>query len=725
MGAKRKTPVSIRIEEEVNTEVSHNDRLPQLKPYIDITYVKGSGVKQVTRWFLMKPTEIAINESTQIQKSSGGNFVVIGAKLLHHSNNNASTPLVEWCQSKGLSEQFSINIARILIHYLYGRELSTSTIKNIAYSITKFIEFIAQKVVDNRINASEYTPSSIDKETWVEYLNINPEKIAFNNIKNIFTSHTTTNINGWLSQLKYRQNKTLEKEEQASELDGTRDYSDSVMLQLLMLLTESFTRRIEYLKHYENLSEADMPIEWEKPNSEPRYFNTGVGLKRGERTYTPEGENIYKWLNDEGDGYQILINHHLMHYKYGAFISKNSKYLNLQKRLMNSSGELHSLAMKFYRTMGEWHGYDFPKSPTSLTKFYINKQTSSESNLEINQIGWCLANLIMMQTGINKEVALSIPSRTKNNQSILSRQNTLFIKSSGESNEIELIGYKDKTGTAKRKEITIRIVKNTPIHEMLIEYERHVKLDFNGPFFEFNNTFINKWNTAGKKEGFRNLYPIINDEGENLNSIDTPRFRKVFASSKLIDFLKSVKSANELARKLKEAHDHDSFNTTFNNYLMKSGASRGVMDIAIATITSSKLEEGLKFKGQFETDTEAPKLKKVFLCKCADPTSPTHQVAIADECKHYDLCLGCEQSIVSKEHLPFICYRILQYEEERRKDPTIWSATFENRWLIAQDCLEKYAIKDKRNGKELIDKAWHAARTGLISLAPIIMSGRL
>jgi len=112
------------------------------------------------------------------------------------------------------------------------------------------------------------------------------------------------------------------------------------------------------------------------------------------------------------------------------------------------------------------------------------------------------------------------------------------------------------------------------------------------------------------------------------------------------------------------------------------------------------------------------------LCHCADPNNPSHDGSIEAECRHYDLCLGCEQSVIAKEHLPYICLRIIQYEAERKKDPLIWAATFEDRWCIAHDALECYIAKDKQYGRILVDDAWRSAREGHVSLPPIIAPTR-
>jgi hypothetical protein len=45
--------------------------------------------------------------------------------------------------------------------------------------------------------------------------------------------------------------------------------------------------------------------------------------------------------------------------------------------------------------------------------------------------------------------------------------------------------------------------------------------------------------------------------------------------------------------------------------------------------------------------------------------------------------------------------------------------------MIAHDALENYVAKDKKNGKNIVEQAWEVARSGLVSLPPIIMSNRM
>lgn len=255
---------------------------------------------------------------------------------------------------------------------------------------------------------------------------------------------------------------------------------------------------------------------------------------------------------------------------------------------------------------------------------------------------------------------------------------------------------------------------------MLKEYEKHLKNDFNGKFFEFTKTFKDQWNW--RKNGidlFPMIYPVHLDDGSFLQSLDTRKFRKVFGKTKLFSLMDGVSNPIELAEKIQDSFNHGDLDTTLSHYLLKENDARSAIDLAIVSITSAKIKE-LSFAGKINISSKKKGHKKTFLCECEDPSSPTHGFSIAEECTKYDLCLGCQRSIISAAHLPYICRRIIQYEEIR-ETTTKWSDFFEDRWMIANDALKQYMENDKLNGKSLVEEAWSLAKNKAISLPPIIM----
>lgn len=694
------------------------DGLPPFKRYIDIEgQVRGQ--KAITRLFLATPSDEDVADTVKLKESKQIVLNVIAAKMPYNKGGKTNTPLFQHCKVLGFSDDFATDFVRLLINHLEGRQQSFSSVSSTENALRIFLKFLAthsQKLL---------TLTDIDKDIWKAYLDFmaadqrRDANKVFNCARAPFIAYVPTSQSGWLASFPFPERRcTNPSREHSSDLAEVRDYSDVVLYQLLSLFIYEFHRRIEYLKRYERMTEAKMPKDWLYPG------RRGVhGIGRSIDT----GQLLREWLCDEGTGYEVLIDHYLMHHKAGLIKRTKFGYLDggmlAMMRHFRARGET-ALASKFLAEMGRRHGYDPGKGGVSLLNFYLKKKSPTEVNYVINQIGWCLANLVMMQTGVNKEVVLTIPSKAKDGSSILTRGDTVFIKKDGSETEIHLYGTKTKTGNSPMKVIPVIIVKNGPLHEMLVDYERYVKVG-DGPFFEFDNNFIRSWSIAGQSSS--NLfesYPVTDESDHELSSIDSTRFRKVFASGQLLDRMKNIKDMNELAEMLRDDLNHGNLDTTLTHYLMKSSVSRSVIDIAIATITGQKLND-LKCKSQIEGSKPIHFKKKVFLCHCADPQNPSHDVAIAEECRHYDLCLGCEQSIITREHLPYICRRIIQYEAEREKDQYIWPALYEDKWCIAHDSLARYIEKDKNNGRQLVDEAWMTARQGRVTLPPIIAPNRI
>lgn len=721
MGSKSKPPVQIATND-CGTDVPPQDGLPPLRRYIDIPG-KKLGQKTLTRLFFATPSNEDVADTVRLKNSKQFLLVVVAAKMPYFSEKvKTNPPLFQHCKALGFTDGFAIDLVRLVINYLEGKHFASGTVVQNYMAVREFVEFISTQ------SQMPVTLTDIDKSIWKNFLTVvnasqrTSAQFIFNYARAPFTAYGPTAHNGWLASIHFRKSRRDKPSpEHSSELAETREYSDVVMYQLLSLFIYKFDRSIEYLKHYERITESDMPSDWLYPGRR--------GVQAKDKSLDT-GQLVRAWLRDEETGYEALINQYLMHHKTGI-IKKDStgRYTGGLKSMLPSlrlhgDDETKELVSKFQIEMGRRHGYKHGNGKISLLNFYLKKQAPNEANTVINQIGWCLVNLIMMQTGVNKEVILTIPSKAEDGRSILTRRDTVFVAKDGSETEIQLFGFKARTGNSQIKIIPVVIAKNSPLYEMLIDYERYVKVG-DGHFFEFDNAFISSWANAGQSDrNISDIYPVTDENGQQLSSIDSTSFRKVFASGQLLDRMKNVKDMNELANKLQDDLHHGNLDVTLTNYLMKSSVSRSVIDIAIATITGEKLND-LKCKSQIEDQNPVPFKKKVFLCHCVDPQNPSHDVAIAEECKHYDLCLGCEQSVIAKEHLPYICLRIIQYESEREKDQYIWTALYEDKWCIAHDALARYIEKDRDNGRYLVDEAWIAAHQGRVTLPPIIASNRM
>jgi hypothetical protein len=728
MGRKKKQPVEIH--EQASTEMPPLDGLPPFQRFLDVIYAGKSG-PELTRVFFTSSRPEEVDDYMKIRASGqySKTFAMGTNTPLYQGFSKA--PLFDYCLSLGFDEAFSTDLVRLVSHYLRGRQAPRGYIYTTIEATKDFVVSLDAVEISALTDIRrEHWEAWLDKKEQ-QYPKRSSARTQADKAKSVFKSYAPTAMGGWLAQLRFGVGNYRMLDEHSSELaEADAGYSDEVMFQILAFCLEGFQRRIGYLRHYENVSPKDMPEDWLWPGR--KAVEVRKGLPRKGRRPSDITQLLVHWLSSE-DNYPIIINQILLDHKAGLIHKRNDgdgTYIGgTLARIDNlyKYPDFNPLVREFREAMARTHGYPLG-STTAMLSHYIKTTQPNQRNLAMDTIGWCLGNLIMMQFGINKEVVLRIPSRTKDGKSFLDRDDTLFPSSAG-ATESELYGIKAKTGSSPRKKIFIVVARNSPLFQMLRDYEKYVKADFDGPFFEFSNTFL--WPTAGIKpmvaeeSNFPARYPIYGNDGVLLPSIDTRRFRKVFASAKLLERMKGIKDMNELAERLRDDLNHGLLDTTLAHYLLKSATARSVIDIALATITSEKLREGLTFQGKIVVSGKAHAKKKVFLCECNDPANPSHDLPIADECKHYDLCLGCERSVVTRFHLPYICKRILQYEEARRRDATIWSATFENHWMIAHDALDRYAAADRNNGRRLVDDAWAAAHEGRVSLPPITNSPRI
>lgn len=717
MGTKSKHPVKIETAG-CSTEVPLQDGLPAFERFIDI-HGLNRGQRALTRLFLAAPMNEDEVDTVKL-KESRPELAVMCAYFPYMAGRKTNPALFDYCMTLGFATDFATDLVRLVINYLKGKHRGKSSVSHAAVAMQEFVTFLAS------LRRQPSKLSDINKNTWLAFLAAMEAdqrvsaKWIFNSSRAPFAAYGPTSHSGWLANIPFRDTRrTKPSPEHTSELAEAKDYSDVVMYQLLSLFTYEFERRIGYLKRYEHISESDMPKDWIYPGRTPVC---------GKKNLRDTVQLVREWLQDEDGDFQVLIDHHLIHYKAGLI--QRSKHGALYGGITSTLRNLRyrsevALASKFHAEMARRHGYETSTGGVGLLDFYLKKKTPKEANGVINQIGWCLANLLMMQTGVNLEVILTIPSKAADGNSILTRGDIVFVKKDGGETEINMYGIKARRGErSPMKVIDVVFSKTCPIYQMLLDYERYVKVG-DGLFFEFDRHFIAHWNKAGQQhKKLFEYYPVTDENGKQLSSIDSTKFRKVFASTQLLERMKSISDMNELAEMLRNDLNHGNLDTTLTNYIMKSTIGRSVIDIAIATITSGKLND-LKCKSQIEGRKPITFKKKVFLCHCVDPQNPSHDVAIADECRHYDLCLGCEQSIITKEHLPYICLRIIQYEAEREKDQIIWPALFEDKWCIGHDALARYIEKDKNNGRQLVDEAWTTARQGRVTLPPIVAPTRM
>ncbi|MBB1333130.1 MULTISPECIES: hypothetical protein [unclassified Pseudoalteromonas] len=257
-----------------------------------------------------------------------------------------------------------------------------------------------------------------------------------------------------------------------------------------------------------------------------------------------------------------------------------------------------------------------------------------------------------------------------------------------------------KTRGVVAKNIDLRVPVNSFIYEVLDLWES---------VFSDNNSayFIGTNNIGLDIAAFCKRFPIYDENIKQLTYIDSRKLRKVYAATSLVQLLDSTSNASDLARKLRDALNHNNFDTTICNYILKTGVGNFVYSSAVLALTNKMFEEALEFKGSIgHTNDKSLESVPVYLCDCKDPLKPTHDIPIAGKCKLYDLCLGCERSVVFAEHIPRICFRILQYENM----PSPTNEIIADRKAIAIDCLEKFR-NDHPDGELIVDQGFVLARS--------------
>lgn len=322
---------------------------------------------------------------------------------------------------------------------------------------------------------------------------------------------------------------------------------------------------------------------------------------------------------------------------------------------------------------------------------------------------------ILCQTGANLSVAKTISKKpngihwSKSFDIQLGSEALSILK----KQVLRIAGYKSK-GIHGAKKVDIRVPVDSYIYKVFSLYD---EIYSNSS----TDTFWQGINISTAKRVFCETYPIYTDAGDRFTSIDTTKIRKVFSGASLAKAVESATSGSELAIILREALNHENFDTTVMSYIMKTGLGNMIYSSAVLAMTNKLIEDALTFKGQIAvTDTKKSEAIPVYLCDCEDPFNPTHNLPISNKCTHYDLCLGCERSTVYAEHIPRICYRLLQYE--KMLEPV--SDIVADRRAIALDAIESFR-QEHMDGDLIAEHGYQVAtfamEENLPLLPPILM----
>ena len=596
-----------------------------------------------------------------------------------------------------------------------------------------FAVLLSKKILNGSIGKSQ--PCSIEHTTLNSFFSyIASLKDSPSHFSQINISH----LSGWLSQTnkgssgtyKYTLKSLIDLHPLSSELDisllryskkdtvksrlseidfddivKSNDYSEKVLFQILCYVYFEIENAENRLNTFEQASPSDLGDDYIPPDK--------VNVKN----------HTIKRLLETGDaGFNKLAYHFYFYLTHPSTGTTNKALSTFRTRIKQISefqfkGSNDPLE-NFYKFEAYYKSSllnNWPLKEGTIAAEYPFLSLASKHH----EVAIFFYSLITL--GVNKEVALSWQCNVNGIPWY-------------ENYDIEL-GISKKTGTRDRKIVLdgmkmkglkpIRVKKSISINCPLFKYlkllDRTRSADRQ---YIFNIPDIEPYATA-----FLRQYPVINDDGSRLKTIETRRFRKTYTGYKTFDLLKGVNNSDELVSQLQIALNHKSFDTTFSSYIMKSGMSRTVLDSAIIALTTNMLESAMAFNGEIKEDNErTDDNQSVFLCDCTDPTKPTHGLPIAERCMKYDMCLGCERSEVYSEHLPAICYRILQYELKQEEDPSVFKINLEDRMYIAIDTVEKFKSKHS-NGIQLAEQAYEIANKSMLDgdplLPPILQIGAL
>ena len=321
---------------------------------------------------------------------------------------------------------------------------------------------------------------------------------------------------------------------------------------------------------------------------------------------------------------------------------------------------------------------------------------------------------LLMNGGHNLEVYTTIPAKV-GGKTILEN----FSKETGcgedapiNQQQIGVYGYKNKVGNIKMKKIPFDI----PVKSPAFQYMSHVDviLEHDRKFF-FGDFNLFKWRPLSL--AFIAKYQILNDNNTELTSLESRKFRKTFAGHKLIERLKDVNSTDELIHGLRNDMNQKDFSVTMG-YLMQSGNSSSVIDATLVALQMKMLDDALEFAGKIKSGKRLLDKHERFLCDCADPSNPPHDVNLK-YCRQFHLCLGCPRSEVYEEHLPAIIYSIFNIEATMVDQPDVYKIALEDKHIRAKDVIQRFKLHTD-GGDAAVERAYQIATAAKVNGTPLV-----
>lgn len=582
--------------------------------------------------------------------------------------------------------------SRLLVAYFMARKPKNPSDFN--STINHLFQYLA---------SLEKTPNTFEEITFNLYVgfivsrpNKNQGEDAKRTLKILLPHHPSSKSFDISSISLHRQQNTSIQELDMDSLLDEKDYSDRVMMQMLAYC----------------FYELDI---WKKRwNLMLKTTKESLGEYYMER-YSINDPLLKTLLTTGTEGHEKLFLNFLLECKQ---VRSGYEFTKANHQLGRINGVSSSPA---YKDVGGQKVYrDYKKYLANKMWSYFAKSDKPEVrnylNFKTQHMPVILALYLMISTGKNQETIKTIKRNYGNKPWYENFDVNLGVDDTTPAAQqvIRVIGHKTK-GVAGVKRIPIRIPINSPIFEYMKLYDDMANDPDREYFFNFGPCILKSATNA-----FCASYEILDDTNKLLTTIQTTRLRKTFAGHLLMQMVEDVDSSDDLVSKLREALNHQEFDTTLFSYIMKTGMGNQVINAAIVALTTNMLEKAMVFQGTVCEDIErAPTNKEAYLCDCTDDTNPTHNIPVADRCKKYDMCLGCERSEVYAMHIPRICYRVMQYDEFASQNPMTFGGLLEDRRQIALDTINKFGSEHGR-GVEIVEHGYFEAAKAMKNGTPLL-----
>ena len=501
---------------------------------------------------------------------------------------------------------------------------------------------------------------------------------------------------------KEQEPEVLTSDEAMDKLFEEKDYPDLVLMQLTALVSFHVDRLLRRYEDYKSANKADLK------NDGVLFFKRTLRQNQYNTTGTPFEDTLKAiYENDEEEAINVIHKNMLLAAKCQAEGLNDFYAPTVIALWLTYHSDKNFPIAECYR---QFLINEYNISPDIEKIKYADILTE-----KVDVVRCVLETYFMLQTGVNFEVISTLKRSYRGVN--WSERYDLFLGANedtkAERQVLRVSGTKAK-GKHGTKEISIRVPVESHIYKVLKLTEEIFSEPNSDRFFPKTST-----NYSKRSRRFLARNPII-DDGNELKTLQSSRIRKTFAGVKLTESIEKSKSIGDLTQILRDAMNHENFDTTLFSYILKTGVFNYVYSHAVAALTTKMIEDCLDFKGKIiATDKSKSSVNTdstpVFLCECSDNTAPTHGVPINKRCTTYDLCLGCERSQVYSEHIPRICFRIMQYDNT----PSPASDLIADRKAIAFDTLDRFR-HEHPDGVKLLESSYAIASDAMINDKPLL-----